>query len=172
MTSEDWANFDLSMESNPDKAKEGMEWLLSEYLWGDKCKLTASEIAELSDRFRKVNGGSPYDTGKCITLEIKQNTSLDVIKAKLIDTGIMKAYTGMDDSMVGNTERLWVIKKGNMTPGQNRVIDVSNYQDDFYFYSSRGNAWEHYGNGRSYPKIIDMADDDITEGDYLAFILR
>ena len=94
MSSEDWQNFDVSLKTNP-KAKEGIEWLLSEYIWGNDCTVSASELDGLISKFAaanpKGNNGANYDNS--ITLRCPQDTTIGLLTEKLVTAGILKQST-------------------------------------------------------------------------------
>lgn len=107
MSSEDWQNFDMCMKTNP-KAKEGIEWLLLEHIWGNGCTVSGAELYELISKFSESNprgsNGANYDNS--ITLQCPQDTSFALLTEKLVASGVLKQSTKIIPGKGADT--LWV----------------------------------------------------------------
>jgi len=157
MTSEDWQNFDACMKTNP-KAKEGVEWLLSEYIWGNGCTVSGTELDGLISKFAaanpKGNNGANYDNS--ITLQCPQDTSFALLTEKLVTAGVLKQSTRVAAGVGADT--LWV-----STPEA---------------VASNGAAYANY-RYRKYGKVDNWIDSEwqevapeskINKGDYILWM--
>lgn len=98
MTTEDWRNLDLSLESNPE-AKEAIEWLLAKYIWDDACNISASDIDELLTKYESLNTPNRVNNAiNCIGFECPRDTPIDLLTKKLVDAGILRCSRNFSPS--------------------------------------------------------------------------
>lgn len=157
MTTEDWSNLDLSLESNP-KAKEAIEWLLAKYIWDDACNISASDIDALISKFAAANprGSNGANFSNSITLQCPKDTTIGLLTEKLVTAGIIRKSTKIVSGR--DADMLWVY-----TPEA---------------VASNGAAYEHYYY-RKYGKNDNWVNGDleavapetkIKKGEYITWM--
>ena len=142
---------------NP-KAKEGIEWLLSEHIWGNGCTVSGAELYGLISKFSAANpiGNNGANHDNSISLQCPQDTSFALLTEKLVATGILKQSTKIASG--SGADMLWV-----STP---EAVASNGAAYTSYFYRKYGKVDNWVDSNRQ-----EVASESkINKGDYILWM--